>query len=172
MPLAKETLLLIFTLGGISLKLADHYGEQARDYLSYFFAAAAAICMGLLISDNPYSSSIMLGIIVGVILAGKVDRLNMMIGLGLTLTTAAMLGFSLPDFPLLMVVAVASLIDETGHDRSASKGILAKFFRFRMALKTIIVLLTVLGWVDVVHALGFFCFDVSYDITDLWISGR
>jgi len=76
-------------------------------------------------------------------------------------------GFSLPSFPLLIVVAVASLIDEVGHDRFASGGVLIWFFRFRIVLKVVVVFLTVLSWVDMVNSLGFFCFDLSYDVMDV-----
>jgi len=165
--LTKEALILVFTLSGINLKLADFYGERGGGYLRHVFAAIAAVCMGLLISGDSPSSSIVLGIIIGVTLAGKLDKPNMMIGLALTLATATILGFSLPDFPLLIAITIASLIDEVGHDKIASRGILTRFFHFRMALKIVIIFLTVLTWVDVLHALGFFCFDLSYDVTSI-----
>lgn len=167
MPLAKEFLILTYALGGITLKLADFYGEKGESYLRYVFAAASAICMGLLISDNPTSSSIVLGIVIGVILAGKLNQPNMVFGLCLTLVTTIVLGFTLPHIPLLAVVAVASVVDEVGHDRLAVRGCFASFFRFRVVLKATMVLLVVLMWVDGVDALGFFCFDLSYDVTDI-----
>lgn len=128
--------------------------------------------MGLLISDSSISSSIVLGIIVGVTLAGKIDQLNLMIGLGLSLTMAVLLGFNSPEIPLLAVIAAASLKDEVGHDRFASRRILTRFFHFRMVLKTTMILLAVLNWIDLVHMLGFFCFDLSYDITELLLRRR
>ena len=162
----EEVLLLIFALGGVTLKLADFYGERGSRF-GYIFAAVSAMCMGLLISDNPASSSIILGIIVGVVVAGKVNRLSMLSGLCLVLTAAIILGFAPPRIQLLAAVAVAAVLDEVGHDRFTVRGGIAFFFRFRAILKVTMLLLVALMWVDLVNALGFFCFDISYDVMDI-----
>lgn len=164
MPLTTEVLILAFTISGITLKLADIYGERGRGYV---FAAVSAAFMGIIISDSPISSSIILGIIIGVALARKIDQPNLIFGLGLTLATAIIFGFNFPDLPLLATVSVAALIDEVGHDKITSRDILEKFFRFRMALKAAMVILTILRWIDIVYAIGFFCFDISYDLTHI-----
>ena len=162
--LTREVLLLTFTLAGISLKLADNYGASARGYLS---AAVSAVCMGFLIADNSSSSSIVLGIMIGVTLAGKLDQLNLIFGLCATLISAAVLGFSVPNLPLLAIVLVAALLDEVGHEKVKSPGILATFFHFRMVLKAVVASLALLMWIDLFHAVGFFCFDVAYDATNI-----
>ena len=168
MPLTREILILAFTLGGADLKLADLYDQKCRGYI---FATISAISMGLLISDSSYSSSIVLGIILGVALAGKVDQPNLIMGLGLTLATAIIVGlyngFIVPDLLLLVLVTVTVLIDEAGHDKITSGSILKGFFRFRMTLKTAIILLTILTKIDIINAIGFFCFDLSYDIISI-----
>ena len=170
MLLTREALILVFTLSGISLKLADIYGERGRGYV---FSVVSAVGMGTLISDSPLSSSMVLGIIVGVVLAGKVDRPNLVVGLGLTLVVSAVLGFNIPDFALLAIIALAALIDEVGHDRVTSRGILGKFFRIRMVLKAVVVVLTVLGLIDVIHCAGFLSFDVVYEVTNtVWFCGK
>lgn len=39
-----------------------------------------------------------------------------------------------------------------------------------MALKTIMIILAILGWIDTIYVIGFFCFDIAYDITDaVWV---
>lgn len=169
MPFDSEILLLVFTLAGITLKLADFYGEHGRCFVRYIIAVISAICMGLLISESAVSSSIVLGIIIGVVVAGKVDQLNLIIGLVATLTMAVVLGFNFPDFRLMFVIAIGSLVDEMGHDRFTSNGVVNGFFRFRLFLKTVVVILHILMLVDVTHALGFFCFDISYDLTDMFL---
>ena len=55
-------LILTFTLGGITLKLADFYGEQKKGYLSYVFAGFAAVCMSIIISVSPTSAAIFSGV--------------------------------------------------------------------------------------------------------------
>lgn len=163
MYLTKEVLILANTICGISLKLADFFGEEDSSYFKYFFAMISGILMGLLISESPISSSIMLGIIAGVSIARKLDRLNMILGIIITLITATILGFNLPNIPVLFVITLASLIDEMGHDKIVTGFIIGRFFQFRMTLKILIFFLTILARVDVKYALGFFCFDLSYD---------
>lgn len=175
MPLTHEILILAFILSGVDLKLADLYDRKRRGYI---FATLSAIFMGFLISGSSYSSSIMLGIILGVTLAGKVDQPNLMMGLGLTLATAITVGllysgFIVPDLFLLALVTGTALIDEAGHDKITSGRILKVFFRFRMTLKITIILMTILTQTDIFHAIdiidaiGFFCFDLSYDIVNV-----
>ena len=173
LSLTKGILVLLFTLSGVSLKLADFYGEQDRSYLGYVAAIITAGCMGLLISDSPIASSVVLGIIIGVILAGKLDRRNLMFGLCLTLVTSVILGFDYPDLRLLAIIGVASWVDEVTHDRFASRrGMSTRLFRFRIGLKIVLIVLTVLNWVEIVYTIGFFCFDVSYDVTGVLLEKR
>lgn len=170
MPLPIGALILTYLISGISLKLADIYGERGKGYIP---AIISAITMGILISDSPSSASIILGIILGVAFAGKIDQLNLKIGLGITLATAIIIefifGFTIPNLPLLAIVTGGALIDEKGHDRLGSKKITGTFFRFRMTLKTFIIILAFLkGFspvgIDAVYAVSFLCFDIAYDV--------
>ncbi|MFH0897765.1 MAG: hypothetical protein V1850_06960 [Candidatus Bathyarchaeota archaeon] len=169
MPLTPEVLLLAFTLGGVGLKLADLHDRKRRGFI---FASISAISMGLLISDSPFSSSIVLGIILGVALAGKIDQPNLIFGLGLALATAVIIGllftgFITPDLPLLATFTAAALVDEVGHDKINAGRIFPSFFRFRVTLKTTIILLIIFSQIDLIHAIGFFCFDLSYEIVNV-----
>lgn len=163
MTLTPEVLIIAFIIGGVNLKLADFYERKSRGYI---FAAISAVSMGLLISDSSTSSSIVLGIVLGVALAGKIDQPNLVMGLGLTLAIAIIMGFSIPDLPLIAVITGTVLIDEIGHDRITSGSTLANFFRFRSTLKTTIIILTILRQINIIHAVGFFCFDIPYDVTN------
>jgi hypothetical protein len=162
-------LLLIFTIGGITLKLADFYGERKKGYLSFIFAGFAAVCLGIILSISPTSAAIFFGIMIGVTVAGKLDNPNMVFGLFLTIGLAFLFGFQLPDIPLLILITLAALLDEIVHDTHILNGFLFRFFSYRMILKMMIVLLTVSTWIHYSLALEFFCFDISYDLTNLWI---
>jgi hypothetical protein len=167
-----EALLLAYTVSGISLKLADYYGERSNSPVAFTLATLAALCMGMLISSNPVSSSIVIGIVVGVILSRKVNRPNLIYGLILTLITALVFSISLPNPWLLVSVAVSSLIDEFGHERySGGEGMLTWFFKLRSSLKALMALSAILSLVNMINVLGFFFFDISYDLTS-WLIGR
>ncbi|MFH0748667.1 MAG: hypothetical protein V1915_01935 [Candidatus Bathyarchaeota archaeon] len=166
MLLTQEGAILVFTVAGISLKLADTFESTLRGFIS---ATISAVCMGLLIAESASSSAIILGIMVGITLAGKLDQSNLIFGLGLALATAIIMGFHLPDLSVLGIITAGALIDEVGHDRISSRGLVGKLFRFRMVLKATVLMLAVFGFIEVGSTLGFFSFDICYDGTDiLW----
>jgi hypothetical protein len=167
--LQDEVVVLAFAVGGVSLKLADFYGERESSAASYIYASVSAVALGLLISHSPISSSIILGIAFGVVLSGKVNRPNLIFGLALTLLTALIFSFKLPVLWLLLTVALSSFVDEITHDRLSSKRFFfANFFLLRPFLKLTILSITALSLISVVYAVGFFCFDLSYD-TASWL---
>lgn len=166
MTLQDEILILIFVVGGVSLKIADFYGEVDNSAVSYISASISALALGLLISHSPIASSIILGIIIGVVLSRKVNRLNLIFGLAMTLLTALILGFKIPVPWLLLTAAFFSFIDEISHEWfSSKKFLITNFFLFRPFLKLTILFITTLNLISTVYAVGFFCFDLSYDLT-------
>ena len=165
-------LLAVFIVSGVTLKLADFFGEKGGNILQYFSAAISALTLGLLVSESSYSSSIILGIIFGVALSGKINRLNLVLGLVLTLLIAGILGFQPPTLWLLIVVSTSSFIDEFLHDRfTEKKSCLKRFFRFRPILKLVMISLAVLSFIEFIYALAFWSFDLAYDATD-WLLVR
>lgn len=171
MQLQPTFLLMAFALSGITLKASDFLGEKGNAPLSYISATISAFVFGLLMSDSAFSSSFFLGLIIGVILSRKVDRPNMIVGLILTFIFAFYFGLQIPTPLLLIVVALFTLIDEVGHEKLAQKkGYLAFFFRYRLSLKLIMVLLAGIFLVRVIHLMGFLCFDLSYDLTNHFLT--
>ncbi len=166
MPLGEVVLVLVFVFAGVTLKLADFFGEGGRRW-GFVFAAASAVCLGVLMADNSVASSVVLGVVVGVLVAGKVDRLSLVFGLCLALVVGFVLGFKVPLVSVLGVVGVAAVLDEVCHDRFAGRGGLGVFFRFRGVLKVAVLFLVAVMWVDLVDAVGFFGFDLSYDAVDV-----
>lgn len=163
-------LLLVFTTAGITLKLADFYGEQKQGALSYAFAGLAAVCISIIVTLNSSYAAVFFGIIIGVTLAGKLDQLNMIFGLICTIVLAFLFGFQIPDIPLLIIITIAALLDEISHGVKVVKGFVFQFFRYRMILKTIIIILAISMRIHYSLAIGFFCFDLSYDLVNMWIS--
>lgn len=163
-------LLAIFILGGFTLKLADFFGEKGDNVRQYPPAVISAFTFGLLISESSYSSSIILGIIVGVTLSKKVNQVNLVLGLILSLLTALILGFQIPVLWLLAVISSFSLIDELCHDRFTEKmNRFRKFFNFRPILKIVMILMAAFSLIEVLYALAFLCFDLTYDATDWFL---
>jgi hypothetical protein len=166
-----EFIILLFAFGGVSLKIADFYGERGSKIISFISASFAALFFGLLMSHNSISSSIVLGIILGVFFSGKINQLNLVFGLILTLTITLMLNFQFPNLWLLSIVTLFSFIDELTHDRYSSKNFfLAKFLLLRPFLKTVFLIIASLSLLEVSYMLAFFSFDLSYELTNFLLN--
>ncbi len=157
-------MLLVFLLAGITLKLSDYSGEKGSSLIAYSSATLSAFLLGVLATQDEFSSSMVFGIIIGVALSLKIDRSNLVFGLFVTVMTVVLLGVKLPSPWLLGVVAAFSFVDEVGHERfSTVDGLVGGFFRHRLALKLAILLLASLSLLPPAAGAGFFCFDLSYD---------
>jgi hypothetical protein len=160
-PLA---IVLVFSGAGATLKLADHFGENSQSLQAYACAILSGFFLGLLMHIGAEESSYVLGIVLGVVLGLKVNRLNLVAGLFVIGVVALALGFSIPDLRLVTVVAILSLIDEIGHDRFGErKGLIGLLFRYRAGLKSGTIILAVAILISLTTAAGFLCFDLSYD---------
>lgn len=178
MSIESGFLLIIFIISGITLKLADIYGEKGNNVFQYVFAVASAVSFSLLIAHSSTSSSIILGIIIGVSASRKVNRKNLILGLILTLSASSVLGLIfngyswLPIPWLLIIVSLVTLLDEICHDKfTEKKSVYTELFRFRPLLKLTIVSLALTSFVDATNALGFLSFDLAYDATG-WLINR
>jgi len=162
--------LVLFAGAGATLKVADHLGEEDQSLQAYIAAIFSGALLGVLMHLGVEESSYVLGIILGVALGGKVNRPNLLAGLLTVAISSLVLGLVMPDPWLGAVVAVLSFVDEVGHDRFANRsGLAGLLFRYRVGLKLGTVLLVVGSLVSVTTALGFLCFDLSYDLLSRFV---
>ncbi len=168
MKLPPELFLAAFAVSGATLKTSDFLGERENTRLAVLSAVASSLVFGVLMSESVFSSSLILGLFIGVTASRKVDRPNLVLGLILTFAFALLLEVKTPTLWLVIVVTLFTFIDEWGHERfSRTEGAAALFFRYRLALKLATGLLTLMSQIEVLHLMGFLCFDLSYDLTNL-----
>ncbi len=154
----------VFSGAGATLKLADRQGENSRGLGAYGSAILSGVLLGTLMHVGADESSYVLGIVLGVAFGGKIDRPNLWAGLLTVAIVALILGLSEPFLWLVAVVAILSLIDEIGHGRlSKRRDLLGLMFRYRAALKIATILLAMASLISLTAAIGFLCFDLSYD---------
>jgi hypothetical protein len=152
------------------LKAADFLGEKRSSPFSYLTALLSAVFFGFLISEDRFTSSIILGIIVGVIVSKKVDRPNMIFGLVLTIIFALVFEPESPVPFLTIMVSLFTFIDETGHEiYSQKRGLLSLFFHYRLALKLVMICMAIVSLIQVIHLVGFLCFDLAYEVTNYFL---
>ena len=159
--------IIIFILTGFSLKLTDFLGEHSTGYTTYIIAVFSAFFISILISESEYSSAIAIGIVVCVFLSGKVNKPNLIVGLILTVFFSLLLGFAFPN-QIVIPISIFAFVDEIFHEKyEAHYKNLKLFLRFRPILKTAIILFFLLNWLPLMYFIGFFCFDLSYDLTSI-----
>ncbi len=155
----------VFCLAGFMLKLADWLGEKKHGgFKSYLVAAVSAFLFWVLLKTNIETSTLMLSIVIGCVLALKVNRLNLVFGVGVLLVLMVLFGFQPPIFWLLPILTALVILDEYTHEKFSFV-----FFRFRGFLKTFILLLGLLGLLQPFNVLGFIIFDLTYDLTTIKI---
>ena len=159
------TVIAVFSGAGITLKLADYLGEKGLNPLALATAVLSGVLFGLLGRMGSEESSYALGIIVGVALGGKINRPNLLAGLVTVAATCVILGVAFHILWLVVFVTALSLFDEAGHDRLASRtGAVGLLFRYRPSLKLGTLALAAAGLVSSTVAVGFLCFDLSYEV--------
>jgi len=165
MNLQPWALTILFGLAGFTLKLSDYTGEKTRNITAFLVAGMCGLLLGVLISESGFSSSIVIGIIIGVGLSKKIDRGNLVFGLVMTAFSALLLGPEVPVVWLLAVVVLSSFLDELSHDRLGTKGGIERLFKYRPTLKAAIVTSTAASMLPWVYAIAFLLFDIAYDLT-------
>ena len=160
-----ELQLLIFSVSGVTLKLADHWGELGLKLPAYSSAILTAGLFGSLAAQDPLNGALIFGLLLGVIVAQKVDRGNLGVGVLATILFAVLFHAPLPSLWLIMIVACAAALDEVGHDRSTDTSHwYAPAFRFRPILKLVMISLGAMTWIPYHIILNVLGFDLAYEL--------
>lgn len=161
-----EFQVLVFCVSGVTLKLADLWGERGLKFPAYSSAILTASFFGWLAAQNSLNGALIFGLLLGVIVAQKVDRWNLGIGVIATVVFAILFNAPLPSLWLIVVVACSAALDEVGHDRNTTTDnwyVVA--FRFRPILKLVMISLGVLTWIPYHIVFDVLGFDLAYELT-------
>jgi len=121
---------------------------------------------------DPVSATILLAVLAGVLLKGKVDNIAFILGFALVISIVALAGIHFLVIPLILLGS-AAVLDEVGNDYIDSKRdqlnsrnplhLFAKYFLgHRWIMKTAIIFLVVLGMVPLYFVLAMILFDYAY----------
>lgn len=161
----------LFFILGAGIKFIDQTFDKKNSNDQKLALAISIVCgliIGTLISIDYFSSILLIGIIVGVILANKIDNIAFFIGLVFVVLISVLLNFYSNlhlNFVLIAVIAFASLIDEIGNDladKGKLSGVINWFFVNRFVLKVTVLVMFFLNLLPFVYLLAFLAFDVAY----------
>ena len=165
--------LLSYSILGAGIKFIDAaydektFSKKLALLLAPFLGGLWAYTMFI----SPFSATILLSILLGVILKGKIDNIAHFSGVIIIIPVILILGIELLIIPLLFLAA-AALLDELGNDcvedsydtvsRNPMSRFFVYFFDHRWLLKIAVLFLSVIGMIPIHFFFAMIFFDYSY----------
>lgn len=160
-----------YMMSGFFMKLSDdEYDEKSSIFSAVLLGIICGAFTAYASSINTDAACIFIAILIGNILALKVDGIHHIATMASFLILFVLLGF--PQFTttsLIVIVfcIIGAVIDEWGNDNEtiyAKSAFLEYFFDYRFALKVVILLLALGGLLDIWSFIYFLCFEMAYEI--------
>ena len=164
-------LTLSYFFSGFFMKLSDdEYDEKSNKAIAIVLGIVCGLFTAYACSIDLDAACIFIAILVGNILALKVDGIHHIATMASFIIAFLFLGFQ--SFTYLSIITIiicmiGAIIDEIGNDNekiySKSK-FLEYFFDYRFALKVVILLLVLIGLLNIWSFIYFLCFEIAYEI--------
>ena len=159
-------LAILFILSGFFMKYSDDLFD-VNDNLAFasFFGVFCAVASALAAVYSVEAAYIFIAILIGNLIALKVDGMHHVITLIIFIVILLIGG--IPDLSLiiLLICILAALSDEVGHEmisKVTQNKFLNLFFEYRFVMKIVILLLAVFGVFDTWIFVCFILFEMSY----------
>ena len=160
-----------YGMSGFFMKLSDDEYDEKSSILS-------AILLGIICgaftayasSISLYAACIFIAILIGNILALKVDGIHHIATMVSFLILFIIFGFpqfSITSLLVIVICMIGAVIDEWGNDNEsiyAKSAFLEYFFDYRFALKVVILIIALCGLLDIWSFIYFLCFEIAYEI--------
>ena len=175
------SLALSYFLSGFFMKLSDdEYDEKSNKTMAIVLGIICGLFTALACSIDLDAACIFIAILIGNILALKVDGIHHIATMASFLITMAsfliaFIIFGLPSFTFLSIITIiicmiGAIIDEIGNDNEKiyeKSKFLEYFFDYRFALKVVILLLVLIGLLNIWSFIYFLCFEIAYEIASV-----
>ena len=161
---------------GLDVKFIDQLidEESMRKYRMYAIPLAILIplFMGYLATIHDPVFGMVIGTALGLLLAGKLDHpafllaaVGFVIGMGVFVYYFNV-DIATTSFYLIPMTGFGAYGDEFGHEKVSKGGYpnaVYQFFEHRFLLKTVAAISVLVGFAEIIHLVGFLCWDLSYD---------
>ncbi len=159
-------LAVLFFLSGFFMKLSDDACDVGGDKsLAIVFGVLCGVVSAFATVSSASAACIFIGILVGNLLAFKVDGIHHIITLILFVIISLILGIPELNLIILLFCIFAALLDEIGHElisNLTSDKFLNYFFEYRCAMKVAIFLLAICGVFNIWFFVLFILFEFAY----------
>lgn len=160
-------LALLFILSGFFMKFSDDlYDVNHNLTFATVFGILCAFASVAATLYNVEAAYIFIGILIGNLIALKIDGIHHIITLIVFLVI--LMAFGIPNLSLiiLLICIFSALADEVGHDlisKVTENRFLNLFFEYRFVMKVVILLLAASGVFNIWIFLCFILFEISYE---------
>ncbi|MHA1370801.1 MAG: hypothetical protein ACTSWN_07340 [Promethearchaeota archaeon] len=178
--------IFIWIFEGFALKFLDLYlddGMRVSRVLLWIVIILAGLFAGIVMAiDITFSFGAVVALIVGVILAKKIDHrlwvYQILLVAGFAATLIAHSYAFIPDYYLSplniimisIIVGAGTLLDEITHEmicRLENGVVFRSVFKHRLIMKvTVFVMVPIFPFIHLYHAFAWLFFDFTYDLTD------
>lgn len=159
-------LAILFFLSGFFMKLSDDACDVGDDKaLAVVFGVLCAITSAFATIYSISAAYIFIGILVGNLLALKVDGIHHIVTLVLFVMIAFIMGIPNLSLVILLICVFSALLDEIGHELISNltqNRFLNCFFEYRFAMKVTIFLLAICGVFNIMFFVFFMLFEFAY----------
>lgn len=174
---------LFYALSGFLMKLSDDfYDIKNNKVLAVITGLLCVLCISYLAVSSSDAACIFIGVLIGNLLAFKVDTANHILSLIILSTILFIFGIPSIGILTLMVCTAAAFMDEVGHEASwieKRSGLVKSFFEYRFTLKIAVLIFSILGLLQIfvplpqINGLQYFqpqtiiyflLFDVFYEV--------
>jgi hypothetical protein len=166
-----------YLLAGLTLKLGDDLlDELQKPQIAWAPLALSGLLFGLLMTVSEWDLVLLTSIVIGVLVSGKVNRPQFIVGFVLIFSTLLIIGIPpitswLDWLTVLIILFLAAVLDEKGNDwtdRNVSPRAY-KLFEYRFVLKIVAIGL-VIPWPSFLPtAIGLWVFDFGYELVGLLV---
>ena len=157
-----------YALSGFFMKFSDdEFDEKNNRNLAIFLGIICGIFAAYATVTSMDAAYIFIGILVGNLLAMKVDGVHHIATLLTFLIIVAICGIPGINGFILLACLLGAWIDELGNDNPKvySKGkFFEYFFDYRFTMKVVILLLALFGFLQLISFVYFILFELSYEL--------
>ena len=178
MPLPLDDPLLeigLFFAAGHLMKVADRYPARSEASWGMVAGAGSGLILAALMSVSSSFSAVVLAILAGSMVTGKVDCPAHWAGLGTLVAGALLWGIATPELVILLGLAVAAAMDEVGDEAAESSGRGMKrgwVLMLRPFLKLTAIGAAIWALLPWQGAWAVLAFDSGYTVADVEPAGR
>ncbi len=166
--------LLSYPILGAGVKYIDDAFDEKifNRTLAFLVAPILGVLWAYTMLVDPVSATILLAILCGVLLKGKIDNYAHLLGFAIILVIIILTGVHLLFLPLIFL-ATAAFLDEVGNDlidqnntyidrNKASHRFLVYFFDQRWVMKLAVLCIVFMGVVPIYFFFALLLFDAAY----------